>query len=118
MMSELIQKEKFLSFEEICKEWSKTIQDYNGWINLPEEIVNGELHTTNSCIVGEAYNFTQIKLYGSRFDCEECYHYSILFCVNHPKEKTDGFRKFKTEEEFEQVKKEFVKHFNEVHING
>ncbi len=51
--------------------------------------------------------------YGSELyhECPECYDFSMLFAVGHKG------RTIETEEDFEEVKEEYVKHMNDKHYN-
>ena len=107
---ETIQKKKLLTFEEICPEWSNHITKVGcKYLTFPKNRFTGldgkfyDISCTNCCIVGESWSkigqpyFTGI--------CETCTNFSLnqfMFCDD--------------DELFEYVKRDFVNHFNEVHI--
>lgn len=93
----------FLSFEEICPQWSLALQ--LGYTNNPDlDIQDGK-----KCIVGEAHGFRNRSL-----RCSKCWEYSqsFTFCTYgnkmHKYIITDNRR-------FEDLKFDFVSHFNEKH---
>lgn len=118
----LEQKKKFLTFEELCKEWSHYISEVGGI----EKILFGQvsckfigsnqkthdLTESNRCIVGEAHNGKKYWHQNLRDDyCSECDDFSMAFYGSkHSKHQVHD------EKSFEDVKSQFVEHFNEVHI--
>jgi hypothetical protein len=113
----LEQKKKFLTFEELCKEWSALIAGH-----LPRKEFHYQsmdlmagiwfvdskgkdryLSDPRCCMVGEAHGDD-----GSYYhSCNECTRYSDQFYNQ---------RHIIGEESFEILKNDFVNHFNEVHI--
>jgi hypothetical protein len=94
----------FLSFEEICPQWSLALQlGYSNNSNL-------DIQDAKNCIVGEAHGFRNRGL-----RCSKCWEYSqsFTFCTYgnkmHKYIVTDGQR-------FEDLKFEFVSHFNQSHL--
>jgi hypothetical protein len=93
----------FLSFEEICPQWSLALQlGYSGNLNL-------DIKDAKHCIVGEAHGFRNRGL-----RCPKCWEYSqsFTFCTYgnkmHKYIVTDNQR-------FEDLKFDFVSHFNQRH---
>ena len=93
----------FLSFEEICPQWSLALQlGYSDNINL-------DIKDAKNCIVGEAHGFRNRGL-----RCSKCWEYSqsFTFCTYgnkmHKYIVTDSRR-------FEDLKFDFVSHFNQKH---
>jgi hypothetical protein len=93
----------FLSFEEICPQWSLALQlGYSGNLNL-------DIKDAKHCIVGEAHGFRNRGL-----RCSKCWEYSqsFTFCTYgnkmHKYIVTDNQR-------FEDLKSNFVSHFNQRH---
>jgi len=125
MSTTQIQKKKWLTFEEISPKWSIRIMESGGFMKLEHDISrclshNGkrssfpsDLEKTHGCIVGE-YGGGDRQYWG-RDLCLTCVSYSMEFFMAHSKEIED-YNKIQTEEDFENVKQDFVKHFNEVHI--
>lgn len=94
---------EFLSFEEICPQWSLALQlGYSGNLNL-------DIKDAKHCIVGEAHGFRNRGL-----RCPKCWEYSqsFTFCTYgnkmHKYIVTDNQR-------FEDLKFDFVSHFNQRH---
>lgn len=94
----------FFSFEEICPQWSLALR--LGCTNNP----NLDIQDAKSCIVGEAHGFRNKCLV-----CSKCWEYSqsFTFCTygnkNHKYIITDSQR-------FEDLKFDFVSHFNQKHL--
>jgi hypothetical protein len=98
-MSELIQKEKTLTLEDIAPIWAWRIKQ-----GLTEKDFHhtSPLHCKSTCVVGEAYGFKGSKLpYWPSYGCDECNVYStdILYKKAHP-----------------DIIQGFVDHWNEVHV--
>lgn len=94
---------EFLSFEDICPQWSLALRlGYTNNNNL-------DIQDAKNCIVGEAHGFRNRGL-----RCSKCWEYSqsFTFCTYgnklHKYIITDNPR-------FEELKFEFVSHFNEKH---
>jgi hypothetical protein len=93
----------FLSFEEICPQWSLALR--LGYTNNPDL----DIQDAKNCIVGEAHGFRNRGL-----RCSKCWEYSqsFTFCTYgkkmHKYIVTDNQR-------FEDLKFDFVFHFNQKH---
>lgn len=111
-MSELIQKKKVLTFEELCPEWSALISQYGGFSKIPKifrTVRYGGKRTLSDyrrCIVGEAHGggsyWPSVDEIGVK--CSGCVSFSMSFYETH------------NEEYYETEKSDFVQHFNEVHV--
>ena len=94
----------FLSFDEICPQWALALRlGYSNNSNL-------DIQDAKNCIVGEAHGFRNRGL-----RCSKCWEYSqsFTFCTYgnkmHKYIVTDRRR-------FEDLKFEFVSHFNQRHL--
>lgn len=94
----------FFTFEEICPQWSTALR-LGYAINL-----NLDVQDAKSCIVGEAYGFRKRYLL-----CSKCWEYSQSFtlCVYGNKAYGYGCTDYQA---FEELKSNFVFHFNKKHI--
>lgn len=119
-MSELIQEKKLLTFEEICKEWSNFFSNLiecnymirdNQLTNFKHNFIGTDkklysIISAESCFVGEAHGRNRnYNDPGNPNYCQDCHYFSMykFVCVEN-------------EIEFEEVKTDFVNHFNEVHV--
>lgn len=110
-----------MRFRQIAREWdlrikrAKTIEElFNEEWDDSGHLLN--LDTYNSCIVGEAHKFSDH--YSKKYiKSVNGFIPSISYC-----EKCDNFgyrfSESKSLDEVQQIKKEFVKHFNLVHVKG
>lgn len=103
------QKKKPLTFEQICPRWDEM---------LKTGVANPFLDMSHPkcCIVGEAHGFSE-----HYDDCDECADFSYGRTV-------DGVHSFawyfchrrglfiEDSKEFERLKEDFVRHWNEVHV--
>jgi hypothetical protein len=94
----------FSTFEEICPQWSTALR-LGYAINQ-----NLDVQDAKSCIVGEAYGFRKRYLL-----CSKCWEYSQSFtlCVYGNKAHRYGCTDYQA---FEELKSNFVFHFNKRHI--
>jgi len=117
----LTQKKKFLTFEELCNEWSHYISHVGGIEKIikrsampafvDSKQTERSLDDMRSCIVGEAHNRAHYWRFKTPTYCGECEAFSMGFYGS-------GSSKYCVDNEgsFEVVKSLFVNHFNEVHI--
>ena len=109
-MLKTIQKQKQITFEELCPEWSmylakqKSLRNIS--TNLNKAIFTGKdqkeynLLNKSCCIVGEAWK--RDDNYGN---CGDCHEFSTV-----------DFVSFNTFRQFNKVKNEFVSHWNQTHL--
>ncbi len=94
----------FLSFEEICPQWSLALQlGYSNNSNL-------DIQDAKNCIVGEAHGFRNRGL-----RCSKCWEYSQSFTFCTYGNKTHKYIVIDSRR-FEDMKFEFVSHFNQKHL--
>jgi hypothetical protein len=95
-----------ISFEELCPQWSLALT--NG-VSLDPSL---DIKEGKKCIVGEAHGFRN-----SAFLCSRCWEYSQSFVSSVYGNELSGY--FITDHElFESIKDDFLRHFNQKHVNG
>jgi len=95
-MSELVQKKKVLTLEDISPIWAWRIKQ---GLTDKDFTIESKLHRKATCVVGEAYKFELAK--GSSYGCRKCdkYSWDILYKRAHP-----------------DIIQGFVDHWNEAHV--
>lgn len=95
---------EFLSFEDICPQWSLALR-LGSANNL-----NLDIQDSKNCIVGEAHGFRDKSLL-----CSKCWEYSQIFTLCVYGNKMHKYIIIDNQE-FEDVKFDFVLHFNQKHL--
>ena len=118
-MSELVQQKKTLTFEEICPTWYKIL---TGKTNYTPDTSAINIADHKYCVVGEAHGF---KSRDDQYNgCKKCAKFSYSLTNDN-----DFYHHFQTEYMSDDIKilteselandplvKDFVNHWNEVHI--
>ncbi len=118
-MSQILVKEKkkFLTFEELCKEWSMAISHAGGITKVqvrPKEGLDLKFH--DSCIVGEAYGYDNGYIITRHHSyCGECEKFGNFF-YRMVVRNSQIITHYALERMFEEEKAKFVQHFNEAHV--
>ena len=106
-MSELIQKKKQITFEELCPEWTEIIRKEEGFENVKHYEFYGErkLSRSDVCIVGEAWK-GHSSYYWERDSnyCGSCACFSDVFLAS------------QGDKHFEVLKQHFMEHWNVTHV--
>ncbi len=118
-MSQILVKEKkkFLTFEELCKEWSLAISHAGGITKVQVQPKEGlDLKFYYSCIVGEAYGFDNGYMITRHHGyCGECEKFGNMF-YRMVIRNSQIITHYALERMFEIEKTRFVSHFNAVHV--
>jgi hypothetical protein len=93
------------SFEEICPEWNRKIQEDGGIVVFTITPTPLDITLPDRCIVGEAHGWSQ------HYSCKKCEDIAIKF------DNMYGYHsRMRLLRRTEQLKHIFVKHWNDKHI--